>query len=199
MKKWILVGIGIVLLLAGGVSFYILSLPPKETLSNEFKEKAVSKLLGRKAQLTNTPEKTGNTTYKGKYITFDYPAKAIIYTLKDPNFASSSSLLEDFSFDIKSPRIVLNLAVLQNNHRLASVEDNPGVKFRQTSPGQYKDVSKPIDGYIGKIYERSDENPEKTAFFIVHDHIYTIAITGNSFDDVRSVADSIFSSVKFKN
>lgn len=199
MKKWILIGTGAVLLLVCGVFFYSLSIPPKETLSNEFKEKAVSKLLGRKAQLTATEEKKGNVSYKGRYIQFDYPAKAVIYTLKDPNFASSSSLLEDFSFDIKSPRIVLNLAVLQNNHRLASIDDNPGVKFRQTSPGQYKDVSKPIDGYMGKIYERDDENPEKTAFFLVNDHIYTISVTGNNFEDVKGVADLIFSSVKFKN
>lgn len=199
MKKWILLGIVVVLLFAIGSVFYILSLPPKETLSNEFKERAVSKIMGRKAQLAEVEEKKGNTTYKGKYIEFDYPAKAIIYGYKDPGFASSSSLLEDFSFDIKSPRLILNLAVLQNNHRLSSIDDNPGVKFRQTSPGQYKDVSKPIDGYTGRIYERDDENPEKTAFFIVHDHIYTISVTGTSFDEVKSLADSIFSTVKFKN
>lgn len=198
MKKWFVIGILLLVLVLASTAFYLLSLPPKETLSKEFKEKAISKLLGRKAQLNEVEEKKGNISYKGKYITFDYPAKAIIYTLKDPNFASSSSLLEDFSFDIKSPRIVLNLAVLQNNHRLSSIEDNPGVKFRQTSPGQYKDVSKPIDGYEGKIYERSDESPEKTAFFLVNDRIYTISITGNSFDDVKGVADSIISSVKFK-
>lgn len=199
MKKWIFIGIGAVILVVGAGAFYVLSLPPKETMTNEFKEKAVSKLLGRKAQLTAEPEKSGNTIYDGKYISFDYPAKAIIYTLKDPNFASSSSLLEDFSFDIKSPRLILNLAVLQNNGQLSSIDDNPGVKFRQVSPGQYRDVSTPVDGKNGRIYERSDENPEKTAFFLVNDRIYTIAITGSSFDEVKGLADSIFSSVKFKN
>ena len=199
MKKWIILVTGAVLLIAGGIAFYILSLPPKEPLSKEFKEEAVSKIMGRKAQLTATEEKKGNIVYKGKYIQFDYPAKAVIYGYKDPGFASSSSLLEDFSFDIKNPRLILNLAVLQNNHRLSSIDDNPGVKFRQTSPGQYKDVSKPINGYTGRIYERNDENPEKTAFFLVNDHIYTIAITGNSFDEVRTLADSIFSTIKFKN
>jgi hypothetical protein len=93
----------------------------------------------------------------------------------------------------------MNMAVLNNGGRLQSIDDNPGVKFRQTSPGQYKDVSKPVDGYMGKIYERNDENPEKTAFFLVHDHIYTISITGNIFDEVKGLADSILSSIKFKN
>jgi hypothetical protein len=157
---------------------------------------AITKLLGRKAQLDAVPVKEGNTRYNGKYISFEYPAKAIVYALKDPGFASSSALLEDFSFDIKSPRLILNMAVLGNSGRQLTVNDNPGVKLRQNS-GSYKEQLITIDGQEGKVYEKNDE-PEKTAFFLVNDKIYTISVTGSSFEEVVSLADDILKTVKFK-
>lgn len=198
MKKWILLSVLIIFLALCAGAFYLLSLPPKESLTKDFKEQAVSKLLGRKAQLDVVAEKTGNTTYNGKYITFDYPAKAVIYTYKDPSFASSSSLLEDFSFDIKEPRLVLNLAVLQNNTHMSSIDDNPGVMFRKNNPGQYKEVLQTVDGVSGRIYERNDETPEKTAFFLVKNRVYSISVTGTIFDEVKGLSDAILKTVKFK-
>jgi hypothetical protein len=199
MKRRILLLVLVLLIAGGGVAFYILSQPPKETLSKNFKEQAISKLLGRKAQLDPVSEKSGNVVYNGKYLSFDYPAKALIYSYKDPGFASSSSLLEDFSFDIKSPRLVLNLAVLSNNGKLKSIDDNPGVKFRQTSPGQYTEKIIIIDGHQGKLYSRRDENPEKTAFFLVNDKIYSIAITGTNFEEIDGLSNTILKTLKFKN
>jgi hypothetical protein len=107
-----------------------------------------------------------------------------------------SLLLEDFSFDIKSPRLILNMAVLGNSGRQLTVNDNPGVKLRQNS-GSYKEQLITIDGQEGKVYEKNDE-PEKTAFFLVNDKIYTISVTGSSFEEVVSLADDILKTVKFK-
>lgn len=198
MKKWVALGVFLIFLVAGAVAFYLLSQPPKESLSDDFKQKAITKMLGRKAQLTQIEEKKGKVAYNGKYISFDYPAKAVIYNYKDPGFASSSSLLEDFSFDIKSPRLIFNLAVLKTSGKLHTIDDDSGVMFRKNSPGQYKDVSRPINGYVGRIYERDDENPEKTAFFLVGGRFYSISVTGNSFDDIQALADNILKTVKFK-
>jgi hypothetical protein len=197
MKKTIaIISFVLLILILAGIGFYILSLPPKEALSKDFKQQAITKLLGRKAQLDAVPVKEGNTRYNGKYISFEYPAKAIVYALKDPGFASSSALLEDFSFDIKSPRLILNMAVLGNSGRQLTVNDNPGVKLRQNS-GSYKEQLITIDGQEGKVYEKNDE-PEKTAFFLVNDKIYTISVTGSSFEEVVSLADDILKTVKFK-
>lgn len=197
MKKWLAITLFVVLvLILAGIGFYILSLPPKEALSKDFKEKAITKLLGRKAQLDVAPEVEGNTRYKGKYIAFDYPAKAIIYNLKDPGFASSSSLLEDFSFDIKSPRLILNMSVLSNPGHQTTVDDNPGVKFRQNS-SSYKEKLITVDGQKGKVYAKENE-AEKTAFFLVNDRLYSISVTGTSFEEVEKLADDILKTVKFK-
>lgn len=198
MKKWLAITVFILLVVTlAGIGFYILSLPPKEALSKDFKQQALTKLLGRKAQLDIAPEITGDTHYKGKYITFDYPAKALIYELKDPGFASSSSRLEDFSFDIKAPRLVLNMAVLSNPARQLTVDDNPGVKLRQTQSSSYKEQLVTVDGQKGKVYSKVDE-PEKTAFFLVNDKIYTISVTGSAYDAVVSLSDNILKTVKFK-
>ena len=197
MKKGLAITSFIILvLILAGIGFYILSLPPKEALSKDFKQQAITKLLGRKSQLDAVPVKEGNTQYKGKYIAFDYPAKAIIYELKDPGFASSSSRLEDFSFDIKSPRLILNMAVLSNPGHQLTVDDNPGVKLRQNS-SSYKEQLVTIDGQKGKVYSKEDE-PEKTAFFLMNDRIYTISVTGSSFEEVTGLADDILKTVKFK-
>jgi len=198
MKKWLAITIFLLLVtLFAGVGFYILSLPPKETLSKDFKQKALTKLLGRKAQLDVVPVATGNVAYNGKYITFDYPAKAVIYNLKDPGFASSSSRLEDFSFDIRSPRLIFNMAVLGNPARQKNVDDNPGARLRQSQKGTYKEELVTIDGQNGKVYSKEDE-PEKTAFFLVNNKIITLAITGSSFEEVVALSDNILKSVKFK-
>ena len=197
MKKWLAFTVFVLLvIILAGIGFYILSLPPKEALSKDFKQQAITKLLGRKAQLDEVPVAEGNTQYIGKYITFDYPAKAIIYELKDPGFASSSSRLEDFSFDIKSPRLILNMAVLSNFGRQSTVDDNPGVKLRQNS-SSYKEQLVTIDGQKGKVYAKEDE-PEKTAFFLVNDKIYTISVAGSSFEEVSALADDIIKTIKFK-
>jgi hypothetical protein len=198
MKKWILFSVLLLLIIGGAVAFYVLSQPPQETLSKDFKEKAVTKILGRKAELDEVPQKQGNVSYNGKFIQFEYPAKAIIYNLKDPGFASSSSLLEDFSFDIKDPRLVLNLAVLQAG-KITNISDNPGVKLRQSQPGTYSGQNITIDGHSGLVYEGQGDTPEKTAFFLVNGRIYTIAVTGTNFDDVKNLADGIFKIIKFKN
>lgn len=189
--------IGLVIILGGAVAFYLLSLPPREALSKEFKEKAVTKILGRKAQLDDVAEKAGNIVYHGQNITFEYPAKAVVYTFKDPGFASSSSRLEDFSFDIRSPRLVFNMAVLGNPAGQMSIDDNPGVKLRQSRPDLYSEETITVDGQKGKVYSQSTE-AEKTAFFLVKNKIYTISVTGTIFEEVKKLEYQVLKSVKFK-
>ena len=100
MKKWIIFSVLCLFVVGGVLAFYILSQPPKEKLSKEFKERSITKLLGRKAQLEDKTGVKGNTTFDGKYISFDYPARALEYAYRDPGNASNNSRLEDFIFDI---------------------------------------------------------------------------------------------------
>lgn len=177
-------------LAALGVAFYILSQPPKDTLSKEFKEEAVTKLLGRKAQLDAQNVATGNKEYKGKYISFAYPARALTYTYRN---SSTSATLEDFSFDIKSPKIVFNMRVAEI---AGGLEDYPAVRLREVR-SEYKSTEVTIDGVAGLTYYKTGQEAEKSGFFVLKGKIYTISIMGTSGEVVEKLFDEIISSVSF--
>lgn len=190
MKKWILPAVLLSFLAFLGIGFYILSQPPKETLSKEFKEEAVTKLLGRKAQLDVENVAAGNKEYKGKYISFSYPAKALIYTYRN---SSTSATLEDFSFDIKSPKIVFSMRVTEI---AGGLEDYPAVRLREAR-NEYKRARLTIDGVAGLAYFKTGQEAEKSGFFLKSGKIYTISITGISGVEVEKLFDDIISSVFF--
>ena len=178
--------------------FIKLSEAPKDTLSKDFKEQALSKLLGRKAQL-DTPQKVlGTTHYDGKFISFDYPKRAIIYKYRDPNQASLDSYLEEFIFDLKDPRITVDVQVLSNNGNIASIGENSGVSLRHSQPWSYTEEDIIVDGQKGKSFTKKDHGTEKTVFFLFHNRIYSLATTGSYFDDVVNYADEIIHTVNFK-
>lgn len=190
MKKWILPAVLLSFIAFLGIGFYILSQPPKETLSKEFKEEAVTKLLGRKAQLDAENVATGNKEYKGKYISFSYPAKALIYTYRN---SSTSATLEDFSFDIKSPKIVFSMRV---SEIAGGFEDYPGVRLREVR-SEYKRAKLTIDGVAGLTYFKTGQESEKSGFFLKNGKIYTISITGINGEEVEKLFDEIISSASF--
>lgn len=173
-----------------GVGFYILSQPPKDTLSKEFKEEAVTKLLGRKAQLEVKNVATGNKEYKGKHISFSYPAKALIYTYRN---SSTSATLEDFSFDIKSPKIVFNMRVTEV---AGGLEDSPAVRLREVR-SEYEKEELIIDGVAGLAYFKTGQEAEKSGFFMKSGKFYSVSITGSSGEEVEKLFDEIISSVSF--
>lgn len=197
MKKWILFSVLILLLIAGGVVFYILSQPTKDSLSKDFKEQAATKILGRKAQFEAKTVKTGNVLYDGHYIAFEYPAKAEIYNYKDPSVTSDRTTLETLSLDLHEPRVVLNMAVNQNTGTTNSVKDLSGVNFREASKGTYIGEDVTVSGHTGRVYEKRDSSSsEKTVFFLVNGKIYTISMTGD-LDEARRVYEIIINSLKF--
>ncbi len=199
MKKWIVIGvIGLILIISGGIAFYLLSLPPKETMSKAAKEEAVTKLLGRKAQLDADNIPQGNTEYTGKYVSFTYPAKALIYEYKDPSFASNSSRLEDFSFDIKEPKIVFNMQIISNSSQIATIDDHPSVKLRDLRSYEYKKSDITAGNMKGRAFYKKENGAEKTGFVLNKDKIFSISITGTSSDEVEKLFDAVISTVKFK-
>lgn len=200
MKKRIIILILLlILLILFGIPFYILSQPPKENLSKEFKESVATKLLGRKAILEDKNVPQGNTVYNGKFISFEYPAKATIYTYKDPYGASGSSssdVLETFSFDMQSPKVVFSMMILKDLSYTSSISEISGVKFRETS-NSYRGEDVIVSGKKGRVYEKKDlSEPEKTAFFFFDDKIYSLALTGD-FDGIKKTYEIIIGSLKF--
>lgn len=199
MKKVFIIGfVCLIFLIGGAIAFYFYSQPPKEKLSDEFKEEAVTKLLGRKAQLDEKNVPTGSTLYDGKYITFSYPAKALPYEYKDPFFASNSSVLDSFSFDIKTPRLVLNLQVLENSSKLQSIEDYPAARLRKDRSYEYEKNEVAIGSYKGLRFTKITSPPEDTFLFLAENRIYSLAITGSDPEEVEKLGAAFLKSAKLK-
>lgn len=182
--------------LAGGVAFYIFSQPPQEALSDEFKEEAVTKLLGRKAQLEADNVPTGDTQYKGKYISFKYPARALEYTFRENSTSSESASLEDFSFDLSDPKAVFNMKVVANS-RLTDIADYPAVRLREQRGYEYEKSSVMAGSTQGLVFFKKGMSAEKSGFFLKDGRIYTISVTGPNEESVGELFDSILKTVSF--
>jgi len=192
-KIWLIL---LILVISLGIAFWYFSQPPKDNLSDEFKEEAVTKLLGRKANLGDDVPK-GDTEYNGKFITFKYPAKAIIYTHREYSISSASANLEDFSFDIKEPRLIFNLMV---NERAANttLDDIPSVRLREIR-GEYEKGQFKIQNLSGRVFTNDSGKPEKSGYLMTDDKVYTFSITGSSLEEVEALFEKITKSAKFKS
>lgn len=195
MKK-VIIALLLIAIFAGVFSaFYFLNKPSKE-MSKLEKEKALTSILGRKPNL-NPNIKTGDTLYKGKYTSFKYPAKAKIYTYKDPSTLENTSIIESFSFDIDNPRLILNFSVMENASDLKDIKDISGVKFREDKSTGYQESEIIIKDQKGLIFSKNAGLAEKTGFFFVNNKIYSFAVTGSSYEEVYRLFDNIIKSVVF--
>jgi len=196
MKKKIFLLCLLLLLILGGVAFYILSQPPKEKLSEEFKDEAVTRLLGRKAQLSNdTPR--GDTEYKGKYISFKYPAKALVYKFRENSTSSGSASLEDFSFDLKEPTVTFNLNISRNSSNLNSITDSPAFKLRELRDYEYKKSQIKINNINGVAFSKNENGIERSAFILHNNLIYAISVSGVEESSTALLFEKVISSIAF--
>lgn len=193
MKKWILLSLLVIVLVFLGITIYILSQPSGRVFTDEEREKKLEEFLGRDVKLNNqTP--TGDAVYNGQAITFSYPAKAEVYEFRERSASSESNALDDFSFDLRNPRIIFNLKVTPT--KLTSLDDVPAVRLRK-SRSEYLQEKVALDGMRG-IYFFKEKDAEISAFFINTGNLYIISMTGSSYDHLKELFDSILSSAKFR-
>lgn len=194
MKKKKLASYSVIVILAAvlGFTFYKFSQPSKTGISDELKEKAVSNLLGRKAEFSDTTPK-GDKIFKGKTITFEYPAKAVVYEYRENSTSTESASLEDFSFDIKEPKLVFNLRV-SHKGETKSVEDLPAVRLRESRLYEYKKAQNKLGDVNGVVYTKYANGGEKTGFWIAQGNIFTISVTGSNTEAIEELFKQILSS-----
>jgi hypothetical protein len=196
MKKIFYFTVALILIVAMLSVFLILNRTTK-TMSKAESEAALAKMLGRKPNLDvkNTP--TGNVLYKGKYVSFMYPAIATIYTYRDPAAASDKTEIENFSFDISDPRLVCNFSVEQNLSNNISLDDISGVRLREDKSRGYQQSEILADGQKGLAFTQSGDQSEKSGFFIVNSKIYSLSVTGNDIKEVVNLFDNIIKTLQF--
>ncbi len=190
MKKIV---VFIFILLSLLLTIFFIFNPSQKKLSDLEKEEALTKILGRKPNLSDN-EPQGEVEYKGKFVSFKYPAKAKIYTYKDPNMVKNTSVLETFSFDIDKPRLIFNLSVVKNAASLKDVKDISGVKLRQIKSSGYVQSEGKLGENKGLVFVKPGSSSEKSGFFLINDRIYEIAVTGNNFEEISLLFDGIINS-----
>jgi hypothetical protein len=178
------------------VVFLVLNHSAK-SLTQAEKEAALTNILGRQPILTNN-EPTGTVQYKGKYATFSYPAKAVVYTYKDPNIVKNKSELEMFSFDINNPRLIFNFSVSDNSGSIADAKDISGAIFRENQVNGYSQSELSINGAKGPVFAKQGAQAEKTGFWLVNNKLYTFSVTGSDYEEVVNLFDAITASLEFK-
>jgi len=196
LSRIIIIALLILLAVVSLTVFLILNHSAK-SLTQAEKEAALVNILGRKPILTNN-EATGTVVYNGQYASFSYPAKAVIYTYKDPNIVKNKSELEMFSFDINNPRLILNFSVSSNSGSLVDAKDISGAIFRENQANGYSQSELLINGAKGLVFVRQAAQAEKTGFWLVNDKLYTLSVTGSDYQEVVNLFDVIAISLKFK-
>ncbi|HUD04380.1 MAG TPA: hypothetical protein VMR59_00110 [Patescibacteria group bacterium] len=184
------------IVVTGLIIFLVLNHSAK-SLTDAEKEAALVNILGRKPILTNN-EATGTVLYNGQYASFSYPAKAIVYTYKDPNIVKNKSELEMFSFDINNPRLIFNFSISDNSGNLADAKDSSGAIFRENQVNGYSQSEVVIGGAKGLVFAKAGEHPEKTGFWLTNNKLYALSVTGSDYQEVVNLFDGITTSLKFK-
>lgn len=179
------------------VAVYIVINSTAKTLSEKEKENAITKILGRKPNLSDTAPQ-GNKVFKGKYVTFIYPAAAKIYAIRLNGQPVKQTNLENFIFDLDSPRRSYYMEVVAVPKTVQSVNDSPSVKLRQIEANIYTQSNISLGGLAGLSFEKKSNNGnELTAFFYKDGKVYSFSSQGNDIKAVRDLFDKIIATVKF--
>ena len=195
MKKIVFLALFIGILL---ILFFVFVNTPSKGLTKQQQEQALTNILGRKPVLTdNSP--TGNVTFKGKYVTFLYPAAARIYVLKiNGQVKKDNWNLDSLNFDLDNPRATVLVTVSQAPSGVTSLDDYPSIKLRQIQPGLYQGKDITVANQSGLDFEKSDTSGfEETAFFYISGRIYVFSFQGSDKEGIEKLFNQIIASVKF--
>lgn len=196
MKKFVLIVLMIAIITVLVVVFLALNRSSKE-MSEAEKQAAVAKILGRKPNITDNT-KTGDTEYKGKYVSFIYPAAGVIYTQKLNGVPIEKTSLEYFSFDLSNPKLVFSMEVVQVPGSVLSIEDYPSVKLREVENNLYTKTAVSVGSKDGIVFEKQDNNSfEKSAFFYLGDKVLSFTVSGNDQKGIDELYNKVTAGLKF--
>ncbi len=196
MKKLALILL-IILFSAGG--YFIISQKTR-VLTEKEKQAALVKLTGENPGITNSNISKGDKEYKGKYLSFMYPATAAIYNLTvNGKKVEDTAALEYFAFDTKAPNISVVTEVIESPPSVLKAEDYPSVRLRQTDLS-YSQSQITISNITGLSFTKNNPGEvEKSAFFYSDGKMYTFSVTGSDFNSVSGLFNKITSTAKFLN
>lgn len=197
MKKVVIVLI-LAVIFAGTVSvFYFLNYPSKQ-MSEAEREAAIAKILDRKPNLTEKDIPTGDKEFKGKYISFMYPATAKERKQLLNGEEVPYTGLELFIFVLESPKLTANAEVIEAPKNTASINDYPGVRLRQIQSNIYTENDVFAGNAKGLAFDKQSQTGfEKTGFFFLNNRIYSFSVQGSDSKAAEELFNKIIASFKF--
>lgn len=199
MKKIVLLITSALVLIAVIIAFFILNSSPNK-LSQAEKDAALVNLLGRKPILNEKDVPTGDSEYKGKTLSFKYPAAAKMFvTLVNGKEVKDTWHLDYLNFDLDDPRLSMLVTVADSPSSVTTLEDNPSVKLRVIQPGMFAKSDLKVNGQNGLVFVKKDNSGfEKTAFVYYKAKIFMFSMQGADLVSADPIFQRIISSVKFK-
>jgi len=194
MKKYLFL---IILILFGAGAFIYFSRPAGSNLTDNEKTQALTKLLGRKVNLTD--DKRSDATYEDKLLSFKYPGNAVIYEYRDPSVKANKSFLYTFSYDIKIPKTVFNYSA-ESRSEMQTLDDDSSYRLRTLPERGYQKSAYKLGGVEGVLFKKDDSTSSERSVFILHKNIlYTFVFSGSDPETLDKVLTLLSSSAKFKD
>ena len=199
MKKIVILIVATVAIL-GAIFAYIMINRSAKGLSETERNAYLTKLLGRKLNLTGKTTQKEYTTYNGKYVSFIYPKDAQPFDDQNkpgaPYYAKNS--LDGFVFSLGNPFLWGSVQVVPNTSGTDRLEDYSGIRVRLLDPNTYKESPVVVGGNKGLLFDKFDvsSGTEKIAFFLVNNRIYTVYVQGNSKEDLETLFNKMLTSLK---
>lgn len=154
------------------------------------KQGDLQQVLGREIRNTPTQTPRGETKYRGRYMTFNYPARAWVHEIKQ----DVPGMLERVNMEVDIPRLSIVAAAIETKEK--KLEDVPGVKMRRQQPEIYSERQVIVGVEKNPVFSKLD-GTEKTVFVIYHERLYTLSVTGIEADAVEQLWGEILPTFHF--
>lgn len=172
--KWVFI---LLLLLGLGYGGYRLWQYDQIQFDPRSKQDDMRVVLGGRDARNPTGVPTGETKYQGNYITFTYPAKAIVMPGQKPD----GSILDRVSLMFRDPRLDVVVVAMKSEEK--TLDEVPAVTMRRGQRDVYDEKRIQIGQEFGLKYSRLD-GTEKVLFLLHDGRLYTLSIVGNNVQEL---------------
>jgi hypothetical protein len=153
--------------------------------------------LGRSLKEGEIQYSDGN--YKGEYFSIKYPTNAKPFD-KSKLANINPDIIEYFSFDGYDPRVTFTASVAQpKGSNYSNLDEVSGVNLRENNKDLYEFSNIEINGTVGRLYKKTQESFEETAFLIRDGKLFTFSLTAGSSGDFEAQFQELINSVTFFN
>jgi hypothetical protein len=193
MKK-LLIGLLILGLVVGAAFAAITVFYKPGNLTQAERDKALTKMLGRKVELSPTTASTAWVKHTGKYLSLLRPQAATEYTADKAEIAKNTTILEKIDFGQTHPRLTI-VVLVTNANGATKVDDASGVGLRKNQPKEYTQKPVKIGPYNGLRFVKKD-GTEDTSFLYANGRFYSFAVSGGQGVDLEDTTNRLLESVE---